>query len=198
MSGAEGTPAGPLPDHSSAAPPRNRIRRWMVAIVAVLVLALAGAGAFVLLREDADPYCETVRASNDELAVLVGDSGDSAVETFNDSLDVLERLAAEAPSEISADWNTLILRLRGLRDALVAAGVDLSGDEVDLTALEDASEEEVAAVTTAATELGSTDANRASRAIEDHARQSCDVALGATDDEGDDEGDGAGDGATRD
>lgn len=168
----------------TAARPR---RRWVVPVVLVLVLALAGVGVFVLLRDGGDPYCDTVRASNDELSALVGSSEGSAVETFNDSLDVLERLAAEAPREIAADWNTLVLRLRGLRDALVAAGVDLSGDEVDLGALESATEEEMAAVTTAAGELGSAEANRASRAIEDHARQSCDVALGATNDQGDDE-----------
>lgn len=159
-------------------------RRWVIGAVLVLVLGLAGAGIAVWLDgRDDDPYCEAVRASNDEIAALVGESEGSAVETLSDSLGVLEGLAAEAPAEVAADWNTLILRLRGLRDALEAAGVDLEGDDVDLSALEDADPAASAAVTTAAEELASTRAARASAAIEDHARQSCGVGLGATDEE---------------
>lgn len=189
----EVTPEG-VPDLARTTTPtpiRGR-RRWAVGAALVVVLALVGGGLFVLLSgSEEDGYCATVRESNAELAALVGASGEeggSAVATFTDSLAVLEGLSAEAPTEIAADWNTLILRLRGLRDALVSAGVDLSGDDVDLGVLQEADEEQLAAVTTAADELASVEADRASRAIEDHARQSCGVTLGSTDDGGSTDG----------
>lgn len=174
---------------SGLEPGRPRRPRWVAVVAVVLAVALAGSGAAALVsslvgggaggRED---YCAALRSSNDELAALVGRSGSGATGSFGESLGVLEGLAAASPSEIRAEWNSLILALRGLRDALAAADIDLGGEDVDLRGLSDATPEEQAAVSAAATQLQSPAVRSATATIEDHAQQTCGVILGATDD----------------
>ncbi|MDP3968335.1 MAG: hypothetical protein Q8Q02_08630 [Nocardioides sp.] len=158
---------------------RGRRGAAVVAVVVVVALVAGGLGVFLLNR--GDDYCSTLSDSNAELAAVVGESAESATGSFADSLEVLERLATDAPDSIASDWNTLVIALRGLRDAFVDAGIDLDQAEVRVEDLAEASPEAQAAVTTAATELRSPAVARATASIEDHARQVCGVELGSTD-----------------
>lgn len=158
--------------------------RWPTVVAVVLVVALVAGGLGVFLLNRGDDYCATLRDSNAELAAVVGESAESATGSFADSLEVLERLAADAPDEIAGDWNTLVIALRGLRDAFVEAGIDLEQAEVRVEELAEASPEAQAAVTTAATELRSPAVVRATASIQDHAQQVCGVTLGSTDGDG--------------
>lgn len=158
--------------------------RWPAAVAVVVVVASVVGGLGVLLLERGEDYCTTLRDSNAELAAVVGESAESATGSFAESLEVLERLATDAPDEIAGDWSTLVIALRGLRDAFVEAGIDLDQAEVRVDDLAQAGPAAQAAVTTAATELRSPAVARATASIEDHAQQVCDVELGSTDDAG--------------
>ena len=162
----------------------TRGRRWPAVVAVVVVVALVAGGLGVFLLNRGDDYCATLRDSNAELAAVVGESAESATGSFADSLEVLERLAEDAPDQIAGDWSTLVIALRGLRDAFVEAGIDLDEAEVRVDDLAQASPEAQAAVTTAATELRSPAVGRATASIEDHAQQVCGVQLGSTDSEG--------------
>lgn len=155
--------------------------RWPAVVAIVLVVALVAGGVSALLLSRGDDYCTTLSDSNAELAAVVGESEESATGSFADSLEVLERLAADAPDAVAGDWNTLVIALRGLRDAFEDAGIDLDQAEIRVEDLAEASPEAQAAVTTAATELRSPAVARATASIEDHARQVCGVELGSTD-----------------
>lgn len=158
--------------------------RWPAVVAVVVVVALVAGGLGVFLLNRGDDYCTTVRDSNAELAAVVGKSAASATGSFADSLEVLERLAEDAPDSIASDWNTLIIALRGLRDAFVEAGIDLDQAEVKVDELAQASPKAQAAVTTAATELRSPAVVGATASIEDHAQQVCGLELGSTEGDG--------------
>jgi hypothetical protein len=145
------------------------MRRSVALAAAVLVaVGLAGCG------EDTEAYCSSLEDAQADLEALRG--GDFA--QLAETLDRIRQIGGDAPTEVRDDWETLNGDLTELRDGLADAGIDLEELEgldsgqlpegVDRTKLL-----EVGAVLQGS--LG--EMRDAFEAIEQHARDECDIQL---------------------
>lgn len=134
-------------------------------------------GVGIASQGDDDPYADYCAAVEDHQQELGAAFGDGAAGTgFLRALPALESVAAEAPADIRDEWQLVIDRIAGLRDALEAAGADASSYDPQQPP-PDASESELAAIEVAATRLGAPDTRDALAAVDQQVRDVCQTPL---------------------
>lgn len=122
-----------------------------------------------------DTYCDSMAAAKDSFADF--DSGDMA--GLEKAIATFHELAAEAPDDISAEWETLDGAMVTLEDGLAEAGIELS----DLEAIsngelpEGIDMEKLTALGEDLEQMGAEEVEKAAEAIETHAKDECDIDL---------------------
>lgn len=142
--------------------------RRALAVAALLLPLLAGCGG-----DQQDAYCGAVKDHQQELGDLVG-SG--APDALLKALPVFRDLQAEAPDDITDEWQQVVGRISALGDALDDAGVDPATYDRDRPP-SGLTEEQKARIDAAAKELGSGTTLRALQDLDQHARDVCHTAL---------------------
>lgn len=121
-------------------------------------------------------YCQDLKSAEKQFTSL--SQGDIA--QFEEAITTLRELGAAAPSEVSADWDSLLVPLNQLESALKRAGLQFD----DLEGLSrgkiprGVDPQKLQALATELQGLSSTEVNEAGAAIEQHAAAECDIQLG--------------------
>lgn len=145
--------------------------------IAALALSLASLTACGASEEDA--YCKdlkSAKASFDNFG-----SGSPDFDKLDSAFKRFHSLADEAPEDVKSDWKTLDDALTSVEQALDDAGVSFA----DLPKLaegqvpEGADAEKVQALVPKLAKLGDEKVQKASDAIEKHAKDTCDITLGS-------------------
>lgn len=140
--------------------------------LSLIVLALA-APAFVASGCGSEGYCETVERHQRELSDLVAQGSPTAL---LQGLPALRDLRDEAPDDIADDWQQVVARLTALQTALEDADVDpATYDPQDPPP--GLSTQQRAAITAAATELGSATTQDAFDAVQQQVLDVCHTPL---------------------
>jgi len=152
---------------------RRGRRRRASSVVAAGCVAMLVAGGLAGCADRKEKYCDAVSAHQRELSDLVGSGGPDAllkaVGPFRD-------LQAQAPSDITDEWQQVITSIVGLQKALEAAGVDpASYDRAHPPA--GVSEADRARIDAAAKQLGSGTTLRALQDLDQEARDVCKTPL---------------------
>jgi hypothetical protein len=146
---------------------RVRHRCLVVAAVAV-VLPLTGCAS------QQEKYCDQVKQHQTELGRTADEGGPAAV---LDELPVMRDLAAQAPSDIKDEWQTVISAVEALDAAFEDAGVD--PDDYDPKhPPKGLSRADRVAIQDAAGDLGTKDVTDATSAVEQQALDICKTPLG--------------------
>ena len=95
---------------------RAGIPRQALALAVALALPMATA-----CSDSTSDYCRAVEEHQQELSEIVAGGGPDAL---LEALPIFEDLAAQAPQDISDEWDTIIDALQALEKALEDAGVD--------------------------------------------------------------------------
>lgn len=157
----------------------NRILTAAATVALGLGLLAGCGGGYEPDQAGAGGYCADLKAASSDLsAVTSGDLG-----SFDETTERIDTLRDEAPADVEEAWARVGDAIDTIVQALREAGID----ESDLTNLQngDASlppDVDMAALQQAMSEiqsLGSDELRQASEAIATHARQECDVNLGA-------------------
>ncbi|MET0930825.1 MAG: hypothetical protein ABWX74_14995 [Aeromicrobium sp.] len=123
-------------------------------------------------------YCKDLKTAQSTFSDVSGndfDALDSAIETFH-------KLAAEAPSAVEAEWKTLDGAFVKIEDAFEEAGIKMS-DLADIQAgniPEGVDVSKLTSLSSTFSEISSEKVTKAQDAIEKHAKDECDVDLGAS------------------
>lgn len=155
----------------------TRSRGWGPTLV-VLLLAVAGVAAYLLVRSDDadDPfadYCDAVVDHREEIGAA---RSAGATTGLLRALPAFEELAEEAPQDIRDEWRTVVDRVRDLRDALDDAGVDAASYD-PAKPPEGLTGDQEEAIETAAVRLGADDTAAALAGVEQQARDVCKTPL---------------------
>jgi hypothetical protein len=144
------------------------VRRLLAVATLLPLLSVATA-----CGSDEDAYCDAVQDHQQQLSDIVG-SGEP--DALLDALDVFRDLQADAPDDITDEWQQLVGRVEALQQALDDAGVDpATYDRKQPPAgLADADR---AAIDAAAKELGSGTTLRALQDLDQQARDVCGTPL---------------------
>ncbi|HVX54689.1 hypothetical protein [Nocardioides sp.] len=147
----------------------RKVRCAVTAGLAVSVLAgLAGCGG-----SPQASYCDEVKSQQTQLSKVIGAGGEAAL---LDALPIFRRLQGKAPSDVRADWTTVVDALAGLDKALTAAHVDpKTYDAKHPPAGVSAAQQR--AIAAAATTLGSQKTLAALAAVQQQARDVCHTPL---------------------
>ena len=123
-----------------------------------MIRARSAAAALLLLlsplagcASDQEEYCQAVKDHQKRLTEIMSDAGPTAL---LDALDDFRELRAEAPSDISDEWQQVIRSIEALEQALDDAGVD-PGDFSGGKPPEGLGKEDRVAIARAADEIGS-------------------------------------------
>jgi len=121
-------------------------------------------------------YCSTLRDEKAALARLADQAGEPGKDVLTPTLESLGRLRTASPSSLRDEWDTVYYAWDALVDAVRRAGVDPAdyrpGSTPDGVSAADARR-----LGQVAAELTSPRVVDASRGLEDHAQQVCDVEL---------------------
>lgn len=141
---------------------------------ATLLAALLGALLATGCSEEdrRETYCERVEAESAELTRTIDGGGRAGL---LNALPILERLAEDAPDDISRSWDVLLEALHGLRDALADAG--LEPEQVDGKLPPEVPADQRRAIEDAAIQMVSPQTLDASDEVDQHARDVCHVPL---------------------
>jgi len=125
----------------------TRARPLAVSLAAfpLLLSLLAGCAS------EQEKYCEAVKEHQARLTEIMSDGGPTAL---LEALDSFRELRADAPSDITDEWQQVIRSIEALQQALDDAGVD-PADFDSGKAPEGVSKEEREAIAQAADEIGS-------------------------------------------
>ena len=150
----------------------------MKRLSSMLAAVVLGASLLTSCGGGTDAYCDTLKDTQKDF----DDFEASDFSNFDEFTDRVEELADEAPDEVKDDWETLEKAFQGFVDALDKAGLkpeDLEGlangeipEDVDMEALTEAMTEAEA--------LGGEDFEEATKNIEKHAKDECDIDLDAS------------------
>ena len=143
------------------------VRRTATAALAVVVLATSLAGC-------AD---QTERYHKQQLSDLAVRSDTPDDEVLDQTLDVWRDLRDAAPGDIADEWSTLVFALEGLVDAFRRAGTTPSQYD-PASPPKGVTKAEADLLHDAAAELVSRRVSQAGDAVEQHARDVCQVDLG--------------------
>lgn len=153
-------------------PLRTTLAGLAGAVLTAALLTSCGSGA---------SYCSTLKAEQPQLKRLsaqVAKPGAAGSHALDQTVTVLDGLRSTAPDDISADWDTLVQALGGLRDAVRASGA-APGDFAAGKRPTGVTQGQYNAVTQAAAELQATPVQQSSASVEQHAQDVCKVDLGA-------------------
>lgn len=146
--------------------------RFLLApVVGFLLLAVGCGGSEDSVASEFRDYCAVAKQ---EQAVFVDDGTGLGLVT---NVAKLERIAEEAPEDLTDEWQVLIAAVNGLGDALASVGLE-PGDFVDgqpPAATSTAAKQTIAA---AANRLSQSDVIEAANGIEQHAKDICKLQLG--------------------
>ncbi|MET0767304.1 MAG: hypothetical protein ABW075_05915 [Aeromicrobium sp.] len=123
-------------------------------------------------------YCKELKSAQSSFAKVSGndfEALDSAIATFH-------QLADEAPSDIKAEWETLDGAFVKIEKAFEDAGIKMS-DLADIQAgnmPEGVDVSKLSSLTSSFSEISSEKVTKAQDVIEKHAKDTCDVELGAS------------------
>jgi hypothetical protein len=140
--------------------------------VAVLLLALPLTGC----ASEQEKYCSALADEQKNLERLSAGSDDPGSGDLARTIDVFERLRAEAPDDMVDEWDTYVTALQALEKALDDAGADESMF-TDGERPEGMSKDDYASISSAAVELRSTRVVQAAAGIENQARDVCKIDL---------------------
>ncbi|SFC78717.1 hypothetical protein SAMN04487968_11196 [Nocardioides terrae] len=134
----------------------------------VSLALLAGCGG-----DPGDGYCDAVEGHQEQLSKTLDAGGPQALLK---ALPTFEDLHDRVPSDIADDWAVLTKALTGLEDALDAAGVDPAAYDPKKppSGVTRAEQDRIGA---AATEVGSARTRAALAAVDQQARDVCQVPL---------------------
>ena len=116
-----------------------------LAALVLLLSSLAGCAS------EQEKYCEAVKDHQKRLTEIMSDAGPTSL---LEALDSFRELRAEAPSDISDEWQQVIRSIEALQQALDDAGVD-AADFDSGKPPEGVSKQEQEAIARAAEEVGS-------------------------------------------
>ena len=149
----------------------------MKRLSSMLAAVVLGASLLTSCGGGTDAYCDTLKDTQKDF----DDFESSDFSNFDKFTDRVEKLADEAPDEVKEDWEVLEKAFTAFVDALDKAGLkpeDLEGlaagdipDGVDLDELNSAMEEAQA--------LSGEEFEKATDAIEKHAKDECNIDLDA-------------------
>jgi hypothetical protein len=122
---------------------------------------------------DKENYCDAVKDHQDELTEIAAEGGRTGL---LDALPVYRDLQAEAPSDITDEWQQVVTSLEDLDQALDAAGVDPATYDPKKPPA-DLSDGDVAAIADAADRVGSLETQRALQGLEQQALDVCQTPL---------------------
>ena len=145
---------------------RNRSVLSLAALV-LLVSALAGCAS------EQEEYCQAVKDHQKRLSAIMAEAGPTAL---LEALDSFRELRAEAPSDISDEWQQVIRSIEALQQALDDAGVDPS-DFSGGKPPEGVSKEDREAIAQAANEVGSEETEVALAGVRQQALDVCKTQL---------------------
>lgn len=104
------------------------MRRTLVALAAAGVVVGLASGCSETPEDVRADYCELVSERQAELSEVLADDSPDALLT---ALPVFRDLAEEAPRDLTDDWETFIVALEGLQEALDEAGADPATYDAD-------------------------------------------------------------------
>jgi hypothetical protein len=140
------------------------------AVAAALLLLLSPLAGCASEQEE---YCQAVKDHQKRLTEIMSDAGPTAL---LEALGSFRELRAEAPSDITDEWQQVIRSIEGLEQALDDAGVDaadFSGGKLP----EGLSKEQQEAIAQAANEIGSSETEVALAGVRQQALDVCKTQL---------------------
>jgi hypothetical protein len=145
-----------------------------VSLVRVLVGSLVVVASLTTgCSSDQETYCDAVKEHQKELGEIAAEADPGAL---LDALPVYRELQAEAPRDITDEWQQVVRSLDGLQQALDDAGVDPSAYDPKKPP-EGISKEQVAAIADAADRVGSLETQQALQGLEQQALDVCQTPL---------------------
>ena len=138
-----------------------------LATLPLLVSPLAGCAS------EQEEYCQAVKDHQERLSEIMSDAGPTAL---LEALDSFRELRAEAPSDISDEWQQVIRSLEALDQALADAGVDPADFDRGKPP-EGVSKEEQETIARAADEIGSRETELALAGVRQQALDVCKTQL---------------------
>jgi hypothetical protein len=145
------------------------VKRLAVAGVALALAAtLGGCGS------PEENYCKAITRDQAKLSAMINSSAKDSLIT---NLPLLKSLAAEAPDDLTDEWQTFVNAIEGLRDALHNAGVepaDFTDDKIPASV----GSQQRRTILAADDTLGSAEVVSSADGIETQARDVCKVNLG--------------------
>jgi hypothetical protein len=138
---------------------------WLAAVL--VVGSLAGCSS------EQEQYCQAVKDHQKPLTEIMSDGGPTAL---LEALDSFRDLRAEAPSDISDEWQQVIRSIEALDQALNAAGVDPE-DFKGGKPPEGLSKQEQEAIASAADQIGSHATEEALAGVQQEALDVCKTQL---------------------
>ncbi len=138
-----------------------------LAALALLLTPLAGCAS------EQEEYCQAVKEHQEGLTEIMSDAGPTSL---LEALDSFRQLRAEAPSDISDEWQQVTRSIEALELALDDAGVDPS-DFGSEKPPEGVSKEEQEAIARAADEVGSQETEVALAGVRQQALDVCKTPL---------------------
>jgi len=136
----------------------------------LLVLTLAGCA------DQQEKYCSALEDEQKTLEGLSAGAGDPGSGDLSRTIDVFERLRAEAPDDMVDEWDTYVTALQALEQALEDAGADESMF-TDGERPKGMSKADYDSISSAALELRSTRVVEAAAGIENQASDVCKIDL---------------------
>ena len=138
-----------------------------VATLPLLLSSLTGCAS------EQEEYCEAVKDHQERLSEIMSDAGPTAL---LEALDSFRELRAEAPSDISDEWQQVIRSIEALDRALADAGVDPADFDRGKPP-EGVSKEEQETIARAADEIGSRETEVALAGVRQQALDVCKTQL---------------------
>ena len=146
--------------------------------LAAFALALASLTA---CGSDADSaYCKELKSDKAYFESFSGSDPDFS--KIDEAFDRLHSLADKAPDEVADDWKVLDGAITSITEALEDAGISFAdiGKMQQGQMPEGADPQKLAALAPKLQELSGAKFDKASKAIEKHAKDTCDVTLAAS------------------
>ncbi len=143
----------------------------------MMAATLLSAGLLAGCSDAEQEYCTVLEDKGSVLTELASQSTTPGTDVLTPSLAAIEDLREAAPDDLRDEWTTVLNAWQGLADAVAAAGVP-PGEYRPGVMPDGVTGADRRRLEGAATKLAGLPVLEAAGAIEDHARQVCDVDLG--------------------